>query len=483
MPADFQPGKVFAESFAERQPPEARGCLFAVILRRVHGGNDRRSALGYAVCAQKRAGHVYNRVASPRHFQARFRCDAGYYGCVQVFFPRGADKALCIAGRKHYGHAFLRLGDGELRAVESLVLLGDFVEVDGKAVRELPDGDADAARAEVVAALDQAHHVRVAEQALDLALGGRVALLDFRAADLDGLLRVGFGRTRCPAAAVASGGSAEQDDDVAGPRLFAHHVFLRRRADDRADFHALRHIAGVVKLRHLPGRKADLVAIGTVPVRGTRRDLARRQLAFQRFFKRNARIAGTGDPHGLVNVRSAGKRVADCPAEAGRRAAERFNFRRVVVRFVLEFHKPFLRLAVHCDGHFDGARVDLLAQVEVGDLAAFAQQLHADNGHVHQRYGTVRLSVDFLTRVVVRLKCAFNGTADSRFFHFDFIQTGQKRRVAAVVAPIGVDDAKLRHGRVAVLRAAEIVTAEREVFEAHGEPHRGVVFFQLVLVP
>ena len=89
--------------------------------------------------------------------------------------------------REDDGHALLGFGDGELRAVEALVFFRHLVEVDRKPVRQLADGDADAARAEIVAAADQARHLRPAEQALDLALRGRVALLHLGAAGLDGL--------------------------------------------------------------------------------------------------------------------------------------------------------------------------------------------------------------------------------------------------------------------------------------------------------
>ena len=49
-------------------------------------------------------------------------------------------------------HALLRLGDGKLGAVQTVVLLRNGVQVDVQAVGQLADGDRNAARAEVVAA-------------------------------------------------------------------------------------------------------------------------------------------------------------------------------------------------------------------------------------------------------------------------------------------------------------------------------------------
>ena len=61
-------------------------------------------------------------------------------------------KASASSCADNDSHALLRLGDGELGAVQTVVLLRHGVQVDVKAVGQLADGDGYAARAEVVAA-------------------------------------------------------------------------------------------------------------------------------------------------------------------------------------------------------------------------------------------------------------------------------------------------------------------------------------------
>ena len=86
----------------------------------------------------------------------------------------------------------------------------------------------------------------VSEQALELALGGRIALLDLRAAGLNGGGIVRFGGTGCAATAVAARATAEQDDHVARLGALAADIFLRGGADDSADLHALRSVTIVI---------------------------------------------------------------------------------------------------------------------------------------------------------------------------------------------------------------------------------------------
>ena len=136
-----------------------------------------------------------------------------------------ARKRCLVALGDDDGHALLALGYGELRAVEAGVLALDAVEVYLQAVGELAYGDGDAARAEVVAALYHARDLAVAEEALELALDGGVALLHLRAAVGEAVAVVGLARARRAAHAVAARAAAEQYDDVARLGALAHDVF------------------------------------------------------------------------------------------------------------------------------------------------------------------------------------------------------------------------------------------------------------------
>ena len=134
--------------------------------------------LDRAVRIEEGAREVGDRLAAPTHDHAgTFGHDRDAVG-FKVFRLRRGNELFFILRRHDDGHALLRFGDRKLSAVETFVLLAHGVEVDCKAVGQLADGDGHAARAKVVAALDEARDLAVAEQALDLALLGRVALLD-----------------------------------------------------------------------------------------------------------------------------------------------------------------------------------------------------------------------------------------------------------------------------------------------------------------
>ena len=203
------------------------GALVVLGSLHAHGGG-----LGRAVGGEELAAHVHDGLAAPAHAQAGLLGDGGHDGRLEVLLAGVVHELVHVLGRQGHGHALLGLGDGELGAVEALVLLGHEVEVDVQAVCQLADGHGDAACAKVVAALDQAARVLAAEEALELALDGRVALLDLGAVLLEGLDVVGLGGAGGATDAVAAGAAAEKHDLVAGRRALATDVGCRGGAHD-----------------------------------------------------------------------------------------------------------------------------------------------------------------------------------------------------------------------------------------------------------
>ena len=448
--------------------------IAVLVVRLPDRGHD---MLAHAVRIEEGTVHLHDGLPAPVHDEARLLRDHGDLRRLEVLSLRVLLEGLHILRVEHDGHALLRFGDRKLRAVEARILLLDGIEVDDEAVGQLADGHGHAARAEIVAALDHAADFRVAEQALDLALGRWIAFLHFSAAGMDGLLRMFLGRTRRAADAVAARAPAEQHDDIARLRTLTHDVDLRRRRDDRADLHAFGHVALVVDLAHLARGEADLVAVGAVARGRAQRDLLLRQLARQRLLEGTARVSGTGHAHGLIDVGTAGQRIADSTAEAGRRAAERLDFRRMVMRLVLEHDEPFLILAIHIDVHDDAAGVDFLGLVEILELALTAQRLHADDREVHERDLTLLAAVDVLAIGEILLVGRRERGGEIALLDVHHIDGRRERRVTAMVGPVGIDDAQLRNRRGAALRIAEIALAELQVLEAHRETalvHEGV---------
>ena len=292
-----------------------------------------------AVGVEEGAGEVDDGLAAPFHPQAAAVGDVGDVDALEVLLVGFGDEVGGIGGVDADGHAFLRFGNGEFGAVEAVVFLRHGIEVDVERGGNLADRDRHAAGAEVVADFDLLGEFRIAEQALDLALGRGVALLDF-----GGVFQSGVGvllrRTGRTADAVAPGAAADEEDNIAGRRRAAEDLRARRGGDHGADFQALRDVAGVVDFRDLAGGEADLVAVGRVAGGGDLADLLLRKLAGESLGERCQGISRAGDAHRLIDVGAAGKGIADAAAEAGGGAAEGLDFGRVVVGLVLEHDEP-----------------------------------------------------------------------------------------------------------------------------------------------
>ena len=445
-----------------------RGQVRVLAVRR---GDHRARVLRDAVGVQERAGQIDDRLAAPVHHQALLLGDDRNLRRLQVLLIGHLLEALDHVRLDHAGHALLGLGDRQLGAVQALILLGHGVQLDDKARGQLAHGDAHAARAEVVAALDHLRKLRAAEQALDAALGRRVALLDLRAAGGEGLDAVRLGGAGCAAAAVAAGAAAQQHDHVARGRLAAADMVARGRRDDGAQLHALGDEARMVVFLHLARGQADLVTVGGVALRGGRGDAALRELALAGAGVGHARIAGAGDAHRLINIAAAGERVADGAAQAGGRAAEALDLGGMVVRLVLEHDQPGLFPAVHVRGDDDGARVDLVGRVQVVELADLPKRLRAQGRHVHQGHVLFALAVHVPAGVDVQLVRRADRLGQFAALKFKIVNRSQEGGVAAVIGPIGVDGAQLRDGRVALLGVAEVIAAEAQILRAHRHAH------------
>ena len=75
-----------------------------------------------------------------------------------------------------------------------------------------------------------------------------------------------LGGTGCTTAAVASGTSAEQNNDIPGIGGLTDDIAPRRRTHDRTDLHTFCHIIGMINLLDKAGRQSDLVSVGGIAV-------------------------------------------------------------------------------------------------------------------------------------------------------------------------------------------------------------------------
>ena len=425
-----------------------------------------RDVLLRAVRIQEIAADVHNRLSVPVHDEASFLLHFRHDRRLQILFLRKAQEGLRVLRRHDHGHALLRLADRKLGAVKAFVLLRYCVQIDDEAVREFADRDRHAARAEVVAALDEFRCLRPAEQALEFSFLGGVALLNFRAAVFHGMRRVGLRGACRTADAVAPRPAAEKQHDVSGRRALAPDVLRRRRCDDRADLHALRFVAGMVPFVDNAGRKADLIAVGGIACGRRRHDFPLWKLAGKCLFHRFQRVCRARQAHGPVDVGPSRKRIADGAADTGGRAAEGLDLGRVIVCFVLEKEEPRFLFAVHLGFDADRAGIDLLGFVKFVEAAVRFQVPDRQRRDVHEARGL--RTAEFPPRFLI----AVPGLLQERILKADRIDDGIEGRVAAVIGPVGVDHADLRDGRIAPL-GEEIIAAEFEVVRVHGKAEPG----------
>ena len=426
--------------------------------------------LGAAIGVEEITGNIDNLDAVPGHAQAVLVGNGCDNNSLDILLGSCGNKGVYVLCTDNDSHALLRLGDSQLGAVQTVVLLRYGVQVDVQTVSQLADGNGYTARTEVVAAANHAGDIAVAEQTLNLALLRRIALLDFRAAGLEGFLGVLLGGAGCTAAAVAAGLAAEQDNDVARLGYLADDVLQRSCADNSANLHALCDITRMVNLMYEAGSKANLVAVGGVARSSGLAQLALRQLVFEGLRQRYGRVTRTGHAHRLINIGATGQRVADRTAEAGSRAAERLDLGRVVVGLVLEHEQPVLVVAVHECLHLNGAGVDLLGLVDILQVAALFEHLSGDGAHVHQRnraLGSLFLAVDLHAGGHVAVKCVLHHLVLKLYV----VDLGEEGGVAAVVRPVSIDHADLGDGRVALLGVAEVGLQELEVVKVHRKTH------------
>ena len=421
-----------------------------------------------AVGVEELAGEVGNGLPLPGHDHAGLLGDHGHAVGLQVLGLGELDKLVCVLGGDHYGHTLLGLGDGQLGAVQAVVLLADGVEVDLQAISQLTNGNRNAACAKVVAALDEAGDLGVTEQSLDLALLGGVTLLHLGGHGGQRLHVVGLGGAGSTADAVAAGTAAQQDDDVPCLGALAADVVSGSGGHNGTALQALGDVAVMVDLGHVARSQTDLVTVGGIACGGGLRQLTLGELTGNGLGQSLAGITATRHAHGLMDVGATRQGVTDAAADTGSRAAEGLDLGGVVVGLVLEHEEPVLLLAVDLGGDVDGAGVDLLALVQLGEQTPLLQHLARDGGDIHEGLRTLSgllLAVHLNAVLQITLVSLGHGGV----VNGDVINVGREGGVTAVVRPVGVHHADLGDGGISLLLVAEVGLQELQIVQIHGQ--------------
>ena len=184
------------------------------------------------------------------------------------------------------------------------------------------------------------------------------------------------------------------------------------------------------------------------------------------------RIRSASDTHRLVYIRTSGQRVSDAAAETGRRTAERFDFRRMVMRFILKEKEPVFFSIDSVNRHFDCTRIDFFGRVQIFQAAFFAKRLHGHRRHIHECHRTVGLfPVHAKTGICVLIPCLFDRFGENAVFNSYFGKFRGKRGMTAVIGPVSVKYTDLSDCRIALFFRPEIFTNHSQIIMAHGKSH------------
>ena len=228
-------------------------------------GNICIFSLGRPVCIKEGTGNIDDFIAPPGHHKTPRIIHIGNDCRFQIFFRRIGNKTIGVFFPDNHRHPFLRFGNRQFRTVKAFIFLRHAVQVDGKTVCQFSYRHGYAARAKVIAPLDQTGHFAAAEKALDFSLRQRIAFLHFCATGFDGF-RIQFFRRSCRAAhAVTACPSAHEDDHITGFWSFTNDMAFRSPCYNSADFHAFCHESGVIILFHFSCSETDLVPVRAIP--------------------------------------------------------------------------------------------------------------------------------------------------------------------------------------------------------------------------
>ena len=122
------------------------------------------NVLGAAVGVEEIAGNIDNLDAVPGHAQAVLVGNGCDNNSLDILLGSCGNKGVYVLCTDNDSHALLRLGDSQLGAVQTVVLLRYGVQVDVQTVSQLADGNGYTARTEVVAAANHAGDIAVAEE-------------------------------------------------------------------------------------------------------------------------------------------------------------------------------------------------------------------------------------------------------------------------------------------------------------------------------
>ncbi len=162
----------------------------------------------------------------------------------------------------------------------------------------------------------------------------------------------------------------------------------------------------------------------------------------------------------------------------------------MVVCLVLEEHQPFFTnralpiVHFHRDDH--GAGIVLIGLLLIGQLSVRLELLHADDGKIHQAGILVRaVLIHLRAGILITLEGGFHRNLVVAVAEGHILQLRRKGCVAAVIGPVGIQHADLRHCGIPVNFSVEfpveVILNQLKILKGHRKAERIVQLLQLKL--
>ena len=141
----------------------------------------------------------------------------------------------------------------------------------------------------------------------------------------------------------------------------------------------------------------------------------------------------------------------------------------MVVRFVLEHHQPFFRLAVNIGLHHNTAGIYFLGLVQIVQFSLTAQGFHADDSNIHQCHIAVFPDIEHIPVVKILRISLGNSRRIVAILYLHFVNSRSKSGMTAMIRPVSINNPELRNRRRTFFRIAEVNLTVSQISQAHGK--------------
>ena len=338
----------------------------------------------HTVCIKETTFNINDCLTIPSHNKVLFFRNCGNHYRVNIFLVTFSDKSINIFGTNHNSHPFLWFRNGNFSSVKPLVFKWYFIQINFKTVSQFTNSHTDAASTKVIWFLDETSDITIAEKTLNFTFFNGIPFLNFCAScfnRFNGLnLRWSCGSTDTVTACFTT----EKNNHITSFWFLTNNISFRSCTDNGTEFHTFSDESWVEIFFNISCGKTDLVTIWRITMCRCFRNHLLRQFTKTCFWNWSCNIASSWNTHCLINIRTSWQWVADCTTDTGRGTTKWFNFRWVIVCFILEHQKPWFFNTVHINFNFNRTCVNFVWHFHIVQATILTFITTKDCRHVHQ---------------------------------------------------------------------------------------------------